>query len=474
MKKTDNYQKPILLVDDEEHILNSSRLLLLSSGFSEVLTQSDSRKVLPLLETQPVSVIVLDLHMPKFSGVELLAKLVNEYPHIPVIIVTANDEVVTIVECMRMGAFDYIIKPVEATRLIASVRKAMEHSNLAHEVASLKQRLLSDELQNPAAFAHIATGNKKMRALFQYVEVIAPTLQPTLITGETGTGKELFARAIHDLSGCKGEFIALNVAGLDDNMFSDTLFGHRKGAFTGAEQSREGMVACAKGGTLFLDEIGDLDNSSQVKLLRLLQEKEYYPVGSDLLRKSDARIVMATNRNLPKLIAEGKFRNDLYYRLCAHQLQIPPLRERLDDIPLLLDHLLNKAAAAMNKKAPTYPPQLVVLLSIYSFPGNVRELEGMVFDALVRHVSGILSMESFRAATGDVRPGAEFEETPPVEGTNPLNALFGHFPTIDEVEEYLINEAMKLAKNNQGIAANLLGMNRQTLNKRLKNRESVP
>lgn len=471
MKKADNYQKPILLVDDEEHILNSSRLLLLSSGFSEVLTQNDSREVLPLLEKQPVSVIVLDLHMPKFSGVELLAKLVNEYPHIPVILVTANDEVATIVECMRMGAFDYIIKPVEATRLVASVRKAMEHSNLSHEVASLKQRLLCDELQNPAAFAQIATGNKRMRALFQYVEVIAPTLQPALITGETGTGKELFARAIHDLSGCKGEFIALNVAGLDDNMFSDTLFGHRKGAFTGAEQNREGMVACAKGGTLFLDEIGDLDNSSQVKLLRLLQEKEYYPVGSDLLRKSDARIVMATNRNLPKLIAEGKFRNDLYYRLCAHQLQIPPLRERLDDIPLLLDHLVSKAAAAMNKKVPSYPPQLVVLLSIYSFPGNVRELEGMVFDALVRHVSGILSMESFRVATGDVRVPAEFEDAPPADGNNPLNALFGHFPTVSEVEDYLINEAMKLAKNNQGIAANLLGMNRQTLNKRLKNRE---
>jgi len=470
LKQLNSFQKPILLVDDEEHILNSTKLLLLSSGFSEVLTESDSSEVLPFLEKQPVSVIVLDLHMPKLSGVDLLVKLVNGYPHIPIILVTANDEVVTIVECMKMGAFDYIVKPVEATRLVASVRKAMDHSNLAHEVALLKQRLLSDELQNPAAFAQIVTGNKRMRALFQYVEVIAPTQQPTLITGETGTGKELFARVIHELSGCKGEFIALNVAGLDDNMFSDTLFGHRKGAFTGAEQNREGMVASAKGGTLFLDEIGDLDNSSQVKLLRLLQEKEYYPVGSDLLRKSDARIVMATNRNLPKLIEEGKFRNDLYYRLCAHQLNIPPLRERLDDIPLLLDHLLDKAASAMNKKKPTCPPQLAVLLSIYSFPGNVRELEGMVFDAVVRHSSGILSMESFRGAIGDVRPTAEMEVSPAADRENPLNVLFGHFPTIDEVEEYLINEAMTLAKNNQGIAANLLGMNRQTLNKRLKNK----
>jgi len=471
LKQAGDFQKPVLLIDDEEYILNSSRLLLMSSGFSEVLTQNDSREVLPFLKNHPVSVIVLDLHMPNLSGVELLAKLVSEYPHIPVILVTANDEVGTIVECMKLGAFDYMVKPVESTRLVASVRKAMDHSDLSHEVASLKQRLLSDELQNPAVFAPIATGNKRMRALFQYVEVVAPTRQPTLITGETGTGKELFARAIHELSGCKGHFIPLNVAGLDDNMFSDTLFGHKKGAFTGAEQNRDGMVACANGGTLFLDEIGDLDNSSQVKLLRLLQEKEYYPVGSDLVKKSDARVVMATNRNLQKLIAEGTFRNDLYYRLCAHQLHIPPLRERLDDIPLLLDHLLDKAAAAMNKKKPTYPPQLAVLLSIYSFPGNVRELEGMVFDAVVRHTSGILSMESFRGAIGDIRPNAEMEVPQTGEGENPLNALFGHFPTIDEIEEYMINEAMKLSRNNQGIAANLLGMNRQTLNKRLKNRE---
>jgi len=471
LKQAGNFQKPVLLVDDEEHILKASRLLLQSNGFSEILTRSDAREVLPLLEVQPVSVIVLDLHMPHLSGVELLPKLANEFPQIPVILVTANDEVGTIVECMKMGAFDYIVKPVEATRLVASVRKAMDHNDLSYEVASLKQSLLTGDLRNPAVFSPIATGNKKMRALFQYAEVVAPTRQPIMICGETGTGKELFARAIHELSGCKGDFIALNVAGLDDNMFSDTLFGHKKGAFTGAEQNREGLVACAKGGTLFLDEIGDLDNSSQIKLLRLLQEKEYYPVGSDLIRKSEARIVMATNRDLQKLIAEGKFRNDLYYRLCAHQLQIPPLRERLDDIPLLLDHLLSKAAAVMDKKKPTYPPQLAVLMSIYSFPGNVRELEGMVFDAVVRHTSGILSMESFRGAIGDVRPNAEKESAQTGEGENPLSSLFGHFPTIDEIEDYMINEAMKLAKNNQGIAANLLGMNRQTLNKRLKNRK---
>jgi len=300
------------------------------------------------------------------------------------------------------------------------------------------------------------------------VEVIAASRQPVLIYGETGVGKELVARAVHDLSGCKGEFVAINVAGLDDNMFSDTLFGHKKGAYTGADQAREGLIARAERGTLFLDEIGDLSDMSQVKLLRLLQEREYYPVGSDLARKSDARLIMATNRDLQKRIAEGKFRNDLYYRLCTHQINIPPLRERIDDIPRLLDHILAKAAASLNKKKPAPPPELAVLLSLYTFPGNVRELESMVFDAVARHGSGVLSMESFRGVLGDERRKHPRTEAPPrPDEENPLTGIFGHFPKIDEVENYMIDEAMQLAKGVQGIAAKLLGMGRQTLNKRL-------
>jgi DNA-binding NtrC family response regulator len=357
---------------------------------------------------------------------------------------------------------------VESRRLIASVEKALDLSSMSEELSSLKERLLSDYLEHPAAFAAIVTGNKKMRALFQYAEVVAGTRQPIMITGETGVGKELLARAIHELSGSKGDFVALNVAGLDDNMFSDTLFGHKKGAFTGADQAREGMISRAGGGTLFLDEIGDLNESSQIKLLRLLQEKEYYPVGSDMVQKSDARVLLATNRDIKKLINEGKFRNDLYYRLCTHLINIPPLRERLDDIPLLLDHFLSDAAASLNKKKPTPPSELATLLSIYRFPGNVRELEALVFDAVTRHTSGILSMESFRALIGDERPAVQVATHQSPSDENPLAAFFGHFPTIDEVEEYMIAEAMKLAKGNQGIAGNLLGMGRQTLNKRLK------
>jgi len=465
-------QKTVLLVDDEPNILNTTKLILESSGINGVTTVPDSREVLDLLAAHPAAAILLDLHMPHISGLELLPKILNDFPQVPVILMTAVDEIETAVSCIKAGAFDYLVKPVETGRLVGTVQKALDLHDLSNELSSLKAHLLEDKLENPASFAAIVTGNRKMRAVFQYVEVVAASRQPVMITGETGVGKELFARAIHDLSHCRGEYVAVNVAGLDDNMFSDTLFGHKKGAFTGAEQARDGLVAKAAGGTLFLDEIGDLDEKSQIKLLRLLQEREYYAVGSDVAKKSDARIVLATNRCLKEHIAAGKFRNDLYYRLCTHQVTIPPLRERLDDLPLLLDHFLTRAATVFDRKKPTPPAELVTLLSLYSFPGNVRELEAMIYDAVVRHTSGILSMESFRNVIGEQQPVLPAAPAAADGAENPLTAIFGRFPSISEVEAYMINEAMKLAKGNQGMAASLLGMTRQTLNNRLKGSRS--
>jgi DNA-binding NtrC family response regulator len=468
MKDLEKSGVPIVLVDDEEMILNSYRMTLKSGGINEVLTLSDSRELMPLLERQSAAVIVVDLNMPHLSGMELLPQLVGNFPQIPVIVVTANDDVATVVHCMKCGAFDYLVKPVGGSRLVASVKKALEMRSLSTELSSLKRRLLDDQLNYPDAFASIITGNKKMRAIFQYIEVVAGTRQPIMITGETGVGKEMVAQVIHALSGRSGKFVAVNVAGLDDVMFSDALFGHKKGAFTGADQAREGLIASASQGTLFLDEIGDLGEASQIKLLRLLQEQEYYPVGSDLVRKSDARIVLATNHDLAELIAAGRFRKDLYYRLFAHRIHIPPLRERPEDIPLLLEHFLVTAAASLQRKKPTAPPELAVLLSLYPFPGNVRELESLVFDAVARHGGGVLSTESFKAVLGEMRPG---ELSAGVDGSgeggDPLVALFGHFPTIAEVEDYLVEKALAMARGNQGMAASLLGIGRQTLNKRL-------
>lgn len=347
-------------------------------------------------------------------------------------------------------------------------RKQAEEA-LQMEMTSLKQHLLNGQLEHEEAFSSIVTRSKQMWAIFQYVEVIAASEQPVLITGETGVGKELIAKTIHAVSCRKGGFVAVNVAGLDDMMFSDTLFGHRKGAYTGADQAREGLIARASGGTLFLDEIGDLNETSQVKLLRLLQERTYYPLGSDVPRETDARIVVATNRTMQVLISKGRFRKDLYYRLRAHQIHIPPLRERKDDIPLLLHYFLDEAAAkSMKKKKPTPTPELVQLLTAHDFPGNIRELRAMIYDALARHKSDKLSIESVREFIR--KDEVSVFSAAPSLSSGDADALFrilGRFPTMKEVEQLLITEALDRSNRNQGIAASLLGITRQALNKRL-------
>jgi len=459
---------PILLVDDEPQILKSYSIMLRSAGFKHIATMDDSREVLPFLDKQEAAAVILDLSMPSLPGARLLQSITESH-QVPVIIMTAVNELETAVECMKSGAFDYLVKPVERERFEASVKRAVEFNTLRLEVLHLKNQLLMGDTENDEAFSSIVTMNKKMRAIFQYVEVIAATQQPVLITGETGVGKELFARAVHDISGRKGEFVAVNVAGLDDTMFSDTLFGHKKGAYTGADEGREGLIARAAGGTLFLDEIGDTNESSQVKLLRLLQEQKYYPLGSDVPKKSDVRIVVATNQDLQKLISEARFRKDLYYRLRAHQVHIPALRDRPDDIPLLLDHFLEDAAASMSKKKPTPPQELITLMKTYHFPGNIREMEAMVYDAVARHKGGMLSMESFKDIIGQERASAAAKAG---EETKPFTAG-EHFPTLKETENALIAKALEMANGNQGIAANLLGITRQALNKRLTRKENL-
>jgi DNA-binding NtrC family response regulator len=253
-------------------------------------------------------------------------------------------------------------------------------------------------------------------------------------------------------------------------MFSDTLFGHRKGAYTGADQAREGLIARAAGGTLFLDEIGDLSETSQVKLLRLIDDRKYYPLGSDVAKESDARVVCATHRPVEALMKKGGFRRDLYYRLSGHKVHLPPLRERKEDIPLLVDAFLAAAAEEEGKRKPTPPAELYTLLSAYDFPGNVRELRMMVFDAVVRHKGGVLSMESLRKVVGARETDPPPEESADVSVPAGPPALFGdmpRLPTLKEAEEQLVAEALARARNNQGIAASLLGITRQALNKRL-------
>ncbi|GFO61439.1 sigma-54-dependent Fis family transcriptional regulator [Geomonas silvestris] len=456
-------QQQVLVVDDEPGILAKVSLLLASSDIQQVITLSDSREVLPYLRENPVAVVVVDWVMPHVTGGELLQRITTDYPQIPVLVMTAMGDVDTAVSCMKEGAFDFLTKPVDPNRLVASIRKALQVSDLGNQNRLLKDYLLGDRLRFPDAFEGIVTQSKKMRSIFQYIEAIATSRLPVLIAGETGVGKELLARAVHRVSGVRGPFISLNAAGLDDFMFSDTLFGHKKGAFTGADSQRDGLISAAAGGTLFLDEIGDLNHSSQIKLLRLLQEREYYRMGSDLLLKSDARIVAASNMDFEALRTAGTFRNDLYFRLCAHEFRVPPLRERLEDLEPLVQYFVASFALQQGKPVPAVSPNLIPALSQCSFPGNVRELYNMVHHAVTCNEGGVLDIGDFPGLKP--APARSIQITP---GENPLISLFGRFPTVVQVEEYLIAEAMRLTGGNQTAAAEMLGLARPTLNKRLK------
>jgi len=461
----------ILLVDDEPQILHSASMVLRSAGFNNVYTLDDSRAVLAFLASQSIGLIILDLTMPYLSGTALLEQLAAEYPEIQVIIMTATNDLQVAVQCMLSGACDYLLKPVEQKSLIVSVRRAIEARVLRAELLSLKERLLTGSPHEPSGFAEIVTQSPSMFAVFRYIEAIAASPQPVLITGETGTGKELIAQAIHRMSGRPNNFVTVNVAGLDDMMFSDTLFGHAKGAFTGAERARDGLVVSTGEGSLFLDEIGDLTLASQVKLLRLLQDGTFYPLGSDRSRQSQARIVVATHCDVRRDVDLGKFRKDLYYRLRTHHIQLPPLRERLEDLPQLTTHFVEKAALALGKPAPSVPSALYQWLRNYSFPGNIRELEGMVFDAVARCQSAILPLHSFKEATA-----AELQPMDGLDNQHSTSSSTINFPerlpSMKEAEDTLITEALKRAQNNQGVAASLLGISRQALNKRINRRDA--
>ena len=460
--------RPIMIVDDEASILLAIDTTLQMAGLNHTITCQDSRRVMGLLADTPVEVMLLDLNMPNLDGHRLLDDIRQDFPDVPVIIVTGTMEVETAVQCIQAGAFDYIVKPVEADRLITSVNRAISFQELKRENQSLRRHMLRDDLEHPQAFRRIITSNKKMMTLFQYVESIAATSQPVLIRGETGVGKELIARAIHRLSGLEGKFVAVNAAGLDDTVFSDTLFGHAKGAFTGADTPRGGLTEQADGGTLFLDEIGDLTQASQVKLLRLLQSGEYFPLGADQPRWATARIIAATNQRLSVLIKAGRFRSDLNYRLQTHRIVIPPLRDRLDDIPQLIDHFLASAASRLNKPLPSIPPELEVLLSRYSYPGNIRELESMIFDALSRHRSGVLSLASIKSHIASEQSATGF--TPAVQsGDSDFVIRFSQrLPTIKQATRLLVEEALRRSGGNQSRAAKMLGISQQALSKRLK------
>ncbi|MCE5244552.1 MAG: sigma-54 dependent transcriptional regulator [Syntrophobacteraceae bacterium] len=469
MSKTLYPSQPVLLVDDEIEGLRSLELALRSGGISNIVQCLDSREVMPMLAEREICAILLDLSMPYICGEEILPRIVQEYPEIPVIISTATNEVQTAVRCMQAKAYDYMVKPIEKSRLISGVTRAIEMRELQNDYLQLKSRMLSETLEKPQVFSTMITRSNRMHSLFQYAESIASSPHPLLISGETGVGKELMAEAIHKLSCRTGPLISVNVAGIDDTAFSDTLFGHKRGAFTGAVDPRKGLVERAAGGTLHLDEIGDLSSDSQIKLLRLVQEREYFPLGSDVPKVADTRIIVSTNQDLQALLARGLFRKDLFYRLRTHHLHIPPLRERLEDLPLLVEHFLCEAAASLDRKMPPVTADLLCRLSSHSFPGNVRELRAMIYDALGSGDSMRLSFERLETymERGDP-PCVQAGQSPFASVSPAVYSDLEPLPTLKEAMQMLIGEAMRRTSNNQSMAARLLGISRQRLGRRLK------
>lgn len=448
--------RPILIVDDEPQILVAVETTLRMAGMDNIIAISDSRDVIRQMERTIPCLMILDLNMPHINGGRLLKIVRKTYPRIPVIVLTGDVDVATAVKCMKIGAMDYVVKPVEEDRLLAAVKQALAYGDLENKFQDSPASDLFSQIKNPKAFAHIITQDEKMHSIFHYIEAIAPSSQPVLIFGETGVGKELIAQSIHALSQSKGKLIVVNVAGLDDNVFSDTLFGHVPGAFTGAEKTRQGLIEQAAGGTLLLDEIGDLALTSQIKLLRLLQEREYLPLGSDKTRHSDARIIASTNLDLWALEKKGIFRKDLIYRLSTHTLTLPPLRDRLLDLPLLLDRFICQAADELDKPIPELPKILIEQMETYPFKGNIRELKSMVYDAISRYSKGPITADLFKGIdTFRSDPGSKDDQ-------------FRSLPTLKEASQELVEKAMKQTRGNQSAAAVILGISQQALSKRLQ------
>jgi DNA-binding NtrC family response regulator len=386
---------PILMVDDEKHFLNSLDFKLRSEGITNVECCRDSREVMPKLKENKYSVILLDVLMPYLSGDELLPDIVNQYPEIPVIIITAFPDAKTAKDCMEKGAFECLTKPIEIRELIRTIHETLDLKDTHKEIILHKKELFPDTSSRERSFPNVIARSKEMLLICQTIGLVAFTSRPILLTGETGVGKEFQAREIHNQSHRRGEFILFDNTGLSDEEFAARLYGNRTKLSHGAAAIIEGKLEEAHNGTLFIKEIGDLTLESQAKLLRVLQIREYNPVDSNTLKSTNARIIAATTRNLSTLLQIGSFRYDLYNHLKAHEIHIPPLRERKEDIPLLVDHFLGKAAVIAGIQKPAVPGELLPMLEKYHFPGNVGELKKMVNNAVSSSKSGFLSPDDF-------------------------------------------------------------------------------
>lgn len=451
----------ILLVDDEQAVLDGQENLLRLNGYGSIVKARTAGEARTLAEAREIALTILDLTLTDEGGIDLLRWLRRESPETVVLVVTGASDIKLAVECMRAGAYDFLLKGSDTGRLPAAVRNALHHRSVLRENERLRKALVRPALEHPEAFDGFVTRSEQIRRIFHYLEAVAPLPDPLLITGETGVGKEVIARAIHRASGVQGPFVPVNLGGLDEHILSDTLFGHTKGAYTGAESNRDGLIKGAAGGTLFLDELGELSPESQTKLLRLLDSGEFFPLGSDRPRTSQARLILATNRQLPEEVAKGAFRQDLYYRVSAHEITVPPLRQRPEDIEPILRHLLALHSRRLNRPAIEPEEPVLAQLRRRRLPGNVRELEQLVLASLIH--GEWVDVEIGDEADPKTSRKAEPEEgcLDPVESRD-TPVSFGHIlPTPSEAVEALLREAVRRYPSNRTEAATALGLSPQ-------------
>ncbi len=442
----------ILIVDDEVDALELMKELMETRGYEPVTAQNGLEALNLIRETEP-DIVISDIRMPEMDGMQLLEEVSKKYPGLPVIMVTAHGTIETAVEAMKMGAKDYILKPLRLDEILTKIETIAQLRNLVKENEYLRSKLASR-----FDFKNIIGKSEKMMDLFKLILDVAPTSTSVLIQGENGTGKELIANAIHFSSpNVKKPFIKLNCGVLVETLLESELFGHVKGAFSGAIKDKIGRFEMANGGTLFLDEIGEISQNMQVKLLRVLQEGEFERVGGTETLKVDVRIIAATNKNLEEEIEKGNFRQDLFYRLNVIPIYVPPLRERKEDIRLLVDHFLEKYTKTYNKSVERVGDDVIAALEEYEWPGNIRELENMIERAMVLNKTGKLTIDAF--PENITRKKKNFVI---------YNEEAGLGDAVDEFERKLILSELQRYRGNKLKTAKALKVHRSTLMSKLK------
>jgi len=450
--------KKVLVIDDDQAILNFMRIFLLQTGEFQPMLLQDSTQAFEVLSNNQYDVLLLDMDMPNVTGMDIL-KFINER-EIPIvtIVLTGVEDIDMAISAMKLGTTDYMLKPIDEKKLLDTLHSAINKNQFNNTEAEPHEPISMDQLKHKDVFKNIITQDEQMLKIFQFVEKFSSTDNSVLIWGESGTGKELIARSIHEISERSSKkFVAVNAGAFANELFASEFFGHEKGSFTGAIKDKKGFIEEAEGGTLFLDEIGELTLPIQVKLLRVLQEEEFYRLGSTTGRKADVRIIAATNKNLFDEIQKGNFRKDLFFRLNINSINLPPLRERKGDVELLSHHFLKQFNKKYKKNVTKISPAVMKLLKSYTFPGNVRELMNIINSALIVESGQELQKKSL--------PHYFLENS---RIYIPEETFGGPLLSLEEVEQKHIEKVLQQTKNNRTKAAKVLGISRVNLIAKIK------